>query len=199
MAVHLTKIYTRTGDDGTTALSNFERVSKNDPRLEAYAACDELNAALGIAVALDALDPDALAVVRRVQNELFDCGADLATPVEADPKYPPLRIAQEYIDALEQDCDRFNADLPALNSFILPGGTPGAAYLHLARTICRRAERHAWAAVEAFPETTNVLPAQYLNRLSDLLFILSRLANAGEDVPWVPGGQRGDAADNNTE
>ncbi|MDO4929258.1 MAG: cob(I)yrinic acid a,c-diamide adenosyltransferase [Corynebacterium sp.] len=187
MAVHLTKIYTRTGDNGTTALSNFERVSKNDPRLQAYAACDELNAALGVVVAVGHLDDAPLSVIRRIQNELFDCGADLATPIEENPKYPPLRISADYISALEADCDAYNEQLPALDSFILPGGTPAAAYIHMARTICRRAEALAWVAVETFPETTSKLPAQYLNRLSDLLFILGRVTNGGDDVRWVPG------------
>lgn len=190
MAVHLTKIYTRTGDDGTTALSDFSRVSKNDPRLAAYADCDELNASIGQALALTMLPEDVVTVLKRVQNELFDAGADLSTPIQENPKYPPLRIEQSYIDALEADCDRFNEQLEALNSFILPGGTPGAAMLHVARTIARRTERAAWAAVEAVPETTSVLPARYLNRLSDLLFIMSRLANDSNDVKWVPGGSR---------
>ncbi|MFA1418604.1 cob(I)yrinic acid a,c-diamide adenosyltransferase [Corynebacterium diphtheriae] len=190
MAVHLTKIYTRTGDDGTTALSDFSRVSKNDPRLAAYADCDELNASIGQALALTTLPEEVVTVLKRVQNELFDAGADLSTPIQENPKYPPLRIEQSYIDALEADCDRFNEQLEALNSFILPGGTPGAAMLHVARTIARRAERAAWAAIEAIPETTSVLPARYLNRLSDLLFIMSRLANDSNDVKWVPGGSR---------
>ncbi|CAB0615482.1 cob(I)yrinic acid a,c-diamide adenosyltransferase [Corynebacterium diphtheriae] len=190
MAVHLTKIYTRTGDDGTTALSDFSRVSKNDPRLAAYADCDELNASIGQVLALTTLPEDVVTVLKRVQNELFDAGADLSTPIQENLKYPPLRIEQSYIDALEADCDRFNEQLEALNSFILPGGTPGAAMLHVARTIARRAERAAWAAVEAVPETTSVLPARYLNRLSDLLFIMSRLANDSNDVKWVPGGSR---------
>lgn len=190
MAVHLTKIYTRTGDDGTTVLSDFSRVSKNDPRLAAYADCDELNASIGQALALTTLPEEVVTVLKRVQNELFDAGADLSTPIQENPKYPPLRIEQSYIDALEADCDRFNEQLEALNSFILPGGTPGAAMLHVARTIARRAERAAWAAIEAVPETTSVLPARYLNRLSDLLFIMSRLANDSNDVKWVPGGSR---------
>ena len=190
MAVHLTRIYTRTGDDGTTGLSDFSRVSKNDPRLVAYADCDEANAAIGTALALG--DPDAGVhdVLRQVQNDLFDAGADLSTPVVENPEYPPLRVQQEYVDRLEKWCDEFNADLPKLDSFILPGGTPLAALLHVARTITRRAERAAWAAVEADPETTNPLPAKYLNRLSDLLFILSRYANPDGDVKWRPGAGR---------
>ncbi len=190
MAVHLTKIYTRTGDDGRTGLSDFSRVSKNDPRLTAYADCDEANAAIGVALTAGGLDDRVSKVLRIVQNDLFDAGADLSTPVVEDPKYPPLRIEQAYIDRLEAWIDEFNEDLPNLTSFILPGGTPGGAYLHVARTVARRAERSAWAAVEAFPETTSALPAKYLNRLSDLLFVLGRVANPDGDVLWVPGGER---------
>ncbi|MEV6273600.1 cob(I)yrinic acid a,c-diamide adenosyltransferase [Nocardia sp. NPDC051832] len=190
MNVHLTRIYTRTGDDGTTGLSDFSRVSKNDPRLAAYADCDEANAALGVAVALGNPEPEILAVLRQVQNDLFDAGADLSTPVVAEPKYPPLRITQDYIDRLEGWCDEFNAELAPLNSFILPGGTPLAALLHTARTVARRAERSAWAAVDAHPDDTSALPARYLNRLSDLLFILSRVTNPGGDVLWQPGGAK---------
>lgn len=191
MAVHLTKIYTRTGDDGTTGLSDFSRVSKNDARLHAYAECDEANAALGVALTCGDLDVRVTHVLRVVQNDLFDAGADLATPVVEAPEYPPLRIEQSYIDRLEGWIDEFNADLPDLTSFILPGGTPGAAYLHVTRTVARRAERAAWAAADAHPETTSVLPARYLNRLSDLLFVLGRVANPEGDVLWVPGGERG--------
>ncbi|WP_225732281.1 MULTISPECIES: cob(I)yrinic acid a,c-diamide adenosyltransferase [unclassified Nocardia] len=190
MSVHLTRIYTRTGDDGTTGLNDFSRVSKNDPRLVAYADCDETNAAIGVAVTLGQPDERILAVLRQVQNDLFDVGADLSTPVVAEPKYPPLRITQPYIDRLEAWCDEFNAELPALNSFILPGGTPLAALLHTARTVARRAERSAWAAIEAHPDDTGVLPAKYLNRLSDLLFILGRVANPDGDVLWKPGGDQ---------
>ncbi|MET8775403.1 cob(I)yrinic acid a,c-diamide adenosyltransferase [Nocardia sp. NPDC050713] len=188
MSVHLTRIYTRTGDDGTTGLSDFSRVSKTDPRLVAYADCDEANAAIGVAIALGAPDEHLLTVLRQVQNDLFDAGADLSTPVVAEPKYPPLRITQDYIDRLEGWCDEFNAELAPLNSFILPGGTPLAALLHTARTVVRRAERAAWAAVEAHSEDTSVLPAKYLNRLSDLLFILSRYTNPEGDILWQPGG-----------
>ncbi|MBB1050979.1 MAG: cob(I)yrinic acid a,c-diamide adenosyltransferase [Dietzia sp.] len=191
MAVHLTKIYTRTGDDGTTGLSDFSRVSKNDARLDAYADCDEANAALGVALTCGDLDSRIASVLRVVQNDLFDAGADLSTPVVEAPEYPPLRIEQSYIERLEGWIDEFNAELADLTSFILPGGTPGAAHLHVARTVVRRAERAAWAAVEAYPETTSVLPAKYLNRLSDLLFVLGRVANPEGDVLWVPGGERG--------
>jgi cob(I)alamin adenosyltransferase len=189
MAVHLTRIYTRTGDDGTTGLSDFSRVSKNDPRLVAYADCDEANAAIGVAVALGAPDERILRVLRQIQNDLFDAGADLSTPVVENPEYPPLRIRQAYIDRLETWCDEFNEPLPALNSFILPGGTPLSALLHVARTVTRRAERSAWQAVDAHGDSISVLPAKYLNRLSDLLFILSRVANPDGDVLWQPGGQ----------
>lgn len=188
--MHLTRIYTRTGDDGTTGLSDFSRVAKTDPRLVAYADCDETNAAIGVAIALGQPAEELRAVLLQIQNDLFDAGADLSTPVVAEPKYPPLRITQPYIDRLEDWCDEFNAELPALNSFILPGGTPLAALLHTARTVARRAERAAWAAIETHPEDTNVLPAKYLNRLSDLLFILSRVANPGGDILWKPGGTR---------
>jgi cob(I)alamin adenosyltransferase len=190
MAVHLTKIYTRTGDDGTSGLSDFSRVSKTDPRLVAYADAEEANAQIGVALALGGLPERVAAVLGTVQNDLFDVGADLATPVVPDPKYPPLRVEPEYVDRLEAWCDEFNADLPALDSFILPGGTPGAALLHVARVVTRRAERSAWALLEVDAERSNVLTAKYLNRLSDLLFILCRLANPDGDVRWKPGGER---------
>ncbi len=193
VSVHLTRIYTRTGDDGTTGLSDFSRVPKTDPRLIAYADCDEANAALGVAIALGGPDPELTAVLRGIQNDLFDAGADLSTPVVENPKYPPLRITASYIERLEQWCDRFNAELAPLDSFILPGGTPLAALLHTARTVVRRAERSAWAAVETHPGDTSVLPAKYLNRLSDLLFILSRYTNPDGDVLWQPGGGRTEA------
>ncbi|OBI00543.1 cob(I)yrinic acid a,c-diamide adenosyltransferase [Mycobacterium sp. E2733] len=188
MAIHLTRIYTRTGDDGTTGLSDFSRVSKNDPRLVAYADCDEANSAIGVAIALGEPDAETAAVLRQLQNDLFDAGADLSTPVVENPEYPPLRITQPYIDRLEGWCDKYNENLPALNSFVLPGGSALSALLHVARTIVRRAERSAWAAIDAAPQQVNVLPAKYLNRLSDLLFILARAANPDGDVLWKPGG-----------
>ncbi|MFC9790593.1 cob(I)yrinic acid a,c-diamide adenosyltransferase [Rhodococcus sp. NPDC127528] len=187
MAVHLTRIYTRTGDDGTTGLSDFSRVSKNDPRLIAYADCDEANAAVGVALAMGQPDETVTSVLRQIQNDLFDAGADLSTPVVENPKYPPLRVSPAYVERLEGWCDEFNENLAPLHSFILPGGTPLGALLHVARTVTRRAERSAWAAVEASPADTNVLPAKYLNRLSDLLFILGRFANPEGDVLWRPG------------
>ena len=190
MAVHLTRIYTRTGDSGETGLSDFSRVSKNDPRVIAYADCDEANAAIGAALALGDPDPEIADILTRVQNDLFDAGADLSTPVVPNPKYPPLRLLQSYIDDLEVWCDHYTDKLEPLNSFILPGGSPLSALLHVARTVTRRAERSAWAAVDAYPDDTSALPAKYLNRLSDLLFILSRVANPGGDVLWQPGEQR---------
>lgn len=190
--VNLTRIYTRTGDDGTTALGDFSRTSKNDPRLIAYADVDEANCAIGVALAVGHLPEPMVDVLRVVQNELFDVGADLCTPVVAAPAHPQLRVGQDYVDRLESACDAWNAPLAALRSFVLPGGSAGAAHLHVARTVVRRAERSTWAALEVHGETMNPLTATYLNRLSDLLFILARAANAEEgDVLWVPGGQRG--------
>ncbi|BBZ12904.1 cob(I)yrinic acid a,c-diamide adenosyltransferase [Mycobacterium branderi] len=188
MAVHLTRIYTRTGDDGTTGLSDFSRVSKTDARLVAYADCDEANAAIGAAIALGNPEQRIVEVLRQIQNDLFDAGADLSTPVVENPKHPPLRVTQPYIDRLERWCDEFNEGLSALNSFVLPGGSQLSALLHVARTVVRRAERSAWCAINSHPSDVSPLPAKYLNRLSDLLFILSRLANPEGDVLWQPGG-----------
>jgi cob(I)alamin adenosyltransferase len=190
MSVHLTRIYTKTGDDGTTALGDMSRVRKTDPRLTAYAEVDEANSSIGVAIALGGLPEDVTTVLRRVQNDLFDVGADLCTPVDPDPKYPPLRVLPEYTARLEQACDTYNERLEKLSSFILPGGSPGAALLHVARTVVRRAERAVWALLEHDPERTTKEPALYLNRLSDLLFILSRVANPDGDVLWEPGGER---------
>jgi cob(I)alamin adenosyltransferase len=191
MAVHLTRIYTKTGDDGTTALGDMSRVRKTDARLAAYADVDELNSALGVVLALGAPDDDVAAVLRAVQNDLFDVGADLCTPVVPEPEYPPLRVTPDYTARLEQHCDSFNGRLEKLSSFILPGGTPAAALLHVARTVARRAERSVWVLLETEePERVNREPVLYLNRLSDLLFILSRVANPGGDVLWQPGGDR---------
>jgi cob(I)alamin adenosyltransferase len=199
--VNLTKIYTRTGDDGTTALGDFSRTSKTDPRLQAYADCNEANAAIGIAIAAGGLGDEERATLLRVQNELFDVGADLCTPLQETYEYPPLRVAAPWIDDLERDCDQYLESLPKLRSFILPGGTAGSAHLHLATTVVRRAERSTWAAIEAHGTEpgsergeggVNLLTAKYLNRLSDLLFILARVANLliGGDVLWQPGGGR---------
>jgi cob(I)alamin adenosyltransferase len=188
MAVHLTRIYTKTGDNGTTALGDMSRVRKTDPRLTAYADVDEANSSIGVALALGGLDAEVVALLRRVQNDLFDVGADLCTPVVEGLSYTPLRVTPEYTARLEEACDTYNARLEKLGSFILPGGTAGAALLHVARTIVRRAERHVWALLEDQPATTNREPALYLNRLSDLLFILARTANPDGDVLWKPGG-----------
>jgi cob(I)alamin adenosyltransferase len=190
VAVHLTRIYTKTGDDGTTALGDMSRVPKTDPRVGAYADCDETNASIGVALALGDLSEPVATVLRTIQNDLFDVGADLCTPVVENPPYPPLRVEESYVTRLEGWCDEFNADLPKLASFILPGGTPGAALLHQARTLSRRAERSAWMLYEADPDHTNKQALHYLNRLSDLLFILSRVANPHGDVLWKPGGER---------
>jgi cob(I)alamin adenosyltransferase len=193
--VNLTRIYTRTGDDGTTSLGDLSRTDKGDLRLVAYADVDEANSALGVALALGDLPADLVSLLTRVQNELFDVGADLCTPVVAEPEFPPLRVTQDYVDALEVACDEHNARVEKLRSFVLPGGTAGSALLHVARTVVRRAERATWAALAIHGETMNPLTATYLNRLSDLLFILARVANtAGAggagDVLWQPGGTR---------
>ena len=185
--VRLTKIYTRGGDSGKTSLGDGSRVSKLDERISAYGTVDELNAAVGVVLAGEC--PDALRnVLVRVQNELFDLGADLSVPLEHEGR---LRVVQSQVDALEADCDRFNAELPELRSFVLPGGTEAAARLHFARTTCRRAERAALVAAGAHDVSPLVLT--YLNRLSDLLFILARAANAadGREEPlWKPGSSR---------
>ena len=188
MAVHLTRIYTRAGDAGKTRLGNNEVAAKTDPRIAAYADADECNASLGVALALGALPADIRDTLQAIQNDLFDVGADLCNPIAANPPYPPLRITEEYVTRLEGWCDAYNEKLPELDSFVLPGGTPGAALLHVTRTIARRAERSAWTLLEADPERTSQLPAKYLNRLSDLLFILARAANPDGDVKWIPGG-----------
>lgn len=192
MAVHLTRIYTRTGDDGSTALGDMSRAPKTSARVGAYADVDETNAALGVVLAHagDEVDADVRGLLRAIQNDLFDLGADLCTPIRPDPAYPPLRVTEAYIERLERACDTYNARLSKLDSFLLPGGTIGAAHLHVARTTARRAERSTWALLEVEPDTTSPLPAKYLNRLSDLLFILGRLANPGGDVLWAPGAGR---------
>jgi cob(I)alamin adenosyltransferase len=187
MAVHLTRIYTKTGDAGTTALGDGSRVPKTSPRIEAFADVDEANAAIGLALALGQFPDDLRAVLQSVQNDLFDVGADLCAPIAENPDYPPLRITEAYVTRLEGWCDEYNARLGKLDSFILSGGTPGAALLHVARTVSRRAERRTWTLLEVDADRTNVLAAKYLNRLSDLLFILARVANPDGDVKWVPG------------
>jgi cob(I)alamin adenosyltransferase len=189
--VVLSRIYTRTGDDGTTALGDLSRAAKTDPRLAAYADTDEANCAIGAAVTLGELPADLAELLVRIQNELFDVGADLCNPVTPDPAYPPLRVDDSYITSLERACDQFNEGLPVLRSFVLPGGSPAAALLHVARTVVRRAERSTWAALEVYADSMNPLTAQYLNRLSDLLFILARKVNQPDgDLLWKPGGER---------
>jgi cob(I)alamin adenosyltransferase len=185
--VRLTRIYTRGGDAGETSLGDGSRVSKLDTRIAASGTVDELNSALGVCLAADR--PDGIAApLLRIQNELFDLGADLSVPFEVADR---LRVTQSAVDELEALCDRFNDGLPELRSFVLPGGTEAAARLHVARTVCRRAEREALVAAQE--HDVNPLVVVYLNRLSDLLFILSRFANAASNVAeplWKPGGER---------
>lgn len=193
--VHLTKIYTRTGDAGQTRLSDMSVAAKTDLRVEAYGQVDEANAVLGVATARGDLPDDLQAALRLIQNELFDLGADLSTPLAENPPWEPLRIIQPSIDRLEGWCDAYSARVGKLDSFILPGGTQTAAQLHVARTIVRRAERTAWRAADAHGVDVegglNPLAITYLNRLSDLLFLASRVANAEVgDVLWVPGTDR---------
>ena len=190
MAVHLTRIYTKTGDDGTTALGDMSRVSKTGARLQAYADVDEANSSLGVVLALGRPSADVAVLLGVVQNDLFDLGADLCTPVVPEPEYPPLRVTPDYTARLEAACDDYNGRLGKLSSFILPGGTPADALLHVARTVVRRAERSTWALLDEEPATTGKEPVLYLNRLSDLLFILSRVENPGGDVLWTPGASR---------
>lgn len=186
--VKLTRIYTRTGDEGYTSLGDFTRTHKNDSRLIAFSGADETNSAIGVALAMGNLHGNVVEILERVQHELFDVGADLCTPIpEAQPASgrDVPRINEKSIARLERECDRFNADLPNLRSFVLPGGTPGAALLHVARASARRAERAAWVAVDEHGQAVNVTTAKYLNRLSDLLFILARHANLGHaEVLW---------------
>ncbi len=195
MSVHLTRIYTKTGDDGSTALVDGSRVSKADARLAAFGDCDEANSALGVALALGGLRTDVQELLLHVQNDLFDVGADLATPVAENPRTAPLRILESDVERIENAIDHYNAQLAELASFVLPGGSAGAALLHVVRTIVRRAERHTWQAITEFGSSVEVLPARYLNRLSDLLFVLARYANtttpgSDGDVLWKPAGSR---------
>ena len=189
--VNLTRIYTKTGDDGTTSLGDMSRTSKNDPRLEAYATVDEANSAIGVALCADSLPAELKPLLIRIQNDLFDVGADLCTPVVDDPKVEPLRVLESQITFLEEQIDAFNEQLEPLRSFVLPSGTLAAANLHVARTVARRAERCTWAAIHAFGGGVNPLAAKYLNRLSDLLFVLARISNKEQgDELWVPGANR---------
>ncbi len=185
--VRLTRIYTRTGDAGESSLGDGSRVSKLDPRIAAFGTVDELNSLIGFALVAIG-EAELRGVLERVQNELFDLGADLSVPLAVEGR---LRVEQSAVDRLEADCDRFNADLPPLKSFVLPGGGDAAARLHVARTVCRRAEREVLLA--SGPVDLNPLVLVYLNRLSDLLFILARAANTAAGVPeplWRPGGDR---------
>jgi cob(I)alamin adenosyltransferase len=181
--VRLTRIYTRGGDGGETSLGDGSRVSKLDCRIAAFGTVDEVNSLLGLALA--AAPPDGIReVLERLQNELFDVGADISVPFGNSDR---LRVSQAQIDALEADCDRFNADLPELKSFVLPGGSELAARLHVARAVCRRAERDVLDTAAQVEVELNPLVLIYLNRLSDLLFILARAANPGTEVLWKPG------------
>ncbi|NBS62669.1 MAG: cob(I)yrinic acid a,c-diamide adenosyltransferase [Microbacteriaceae bacterium] len=205
--VKLTKIYTRTGDEGRTGLANFSRVRKTDPRIEAYADVDEANSAIGVAVSLaqNEFDEETLALLLQIQNELFDLGADLSNPLNEHYEYEPLRVDAVWVDALEAAIDKYNAELDKLDSFIIPGGSGLAAGLHLARTVVRRAERATWHAIEEHGTEpakkghtdggVSLTAAKYLNRLSDLLFVLARYANIkhGGDVKWVPAANRREA------
>jgi cob(I)alamin adenosyltransferase len=190
--VNLTRIYTKTGDDGTTSLGDMSRTSKNDPRLEAYATVDEANSSIGVVLAMGGIeDAEIIKLLVRVQNDLFDVGADLCTPVVDKPEHEPLRVLESQIDYLEKQIDKFNEGLQPLRSFVLPSGTPAAALLHVARTVTRRAERATWHAIHSFGSGVNPITAKYLNRLSDLLFVLARDANKviGDQL-WVPGANR---------
>ncbi len=185
MTVNLTRIYTRLGDGGETHLGDMSRVSKTHPRIAAYGTVDELNAQIGVTLTVEGLDDRHAGWLRRIQNDLFDVGADIAAP--ADPERERLRVLPEQTTWLEARCDEVNETLSPLKSFVLPGGTVAAAHLHVGRTVCRRAERLAIACGElCSPEVV-----RYLNRLSDLLFILSRAANQGDEPLWEPGRFRG--------
>jgi len=188
--VRLTRIYTRGGDKGETSLGNGARVPKHDLRVAAYGTVDEANAVIGVARLHTAADPEADAMLARIQNDLFDLGADLCTPEEEAPKYPPLRVLDAQVERLEREIDSMNEELAPLTSFILPGGSPAAAHLHLARTVVRRAERLMTEL--ALHELVNPAGIRYANRLSDHLFVLSRRlnGNGSGDVLWVPGATR---------
>ena len=190
--VNLTRIYTKTGDDGTTSLGDMSRTSKNDPRLEAYATVDEANSAIGVVLALGGIKDDEITkLLVRIQNDLFDVGADLCTPIIDNPTAEPLRVLESQIDYLEKQIDKYNESLQPLRTFVLPSGTPASALMHVARTVVRRAERNTWHAIHSFGGGVNPVTAKYLNRLSDLLFVLARTANKEiGDQLWVPGANR---------
>ncbi len=183
--VNLTRIYTRTGDAGETRLGDMSLTAKTDLRLEAYATTDEAGAAIGVALAHGGIDEDVVKVLTTVQNDLFDVGADLSVPPDPQATRERLRVQAGQITWLEEACDEVNAGLEPLRSFVLPGGTPAAAHLHVCRTVCRRAERRTLRVADANPEIV-----RYLNRLSDLLFILARAANEGDEPLWEPGRYR---------
>lgn len=186
--VRLTRIYTRAGDGGSTRLGDGTTVTKDSARVEAYGCVDELNSTLGLVLCQPGLDMDARRELERIQNELFDLGSDLCVPGEAGAG---LRIGEAYAQRLERAIDHFNSTLAPLESFILPGGSPAASTLHLARTVCRRAERRLQTLIRLEGEAVNPRTLVYLNRLSDLLFVLARHCNrGGQEVLWVPGGQR---------
>ncbi len=197
--VNLTRIYTRTGDAGTTRLSDNSETAKTDPRVQAYGHVDEANAMIGVAIVQPGMPADVVAVLTHIQNELFDCGADLSNPLQTD-ETNALRVIEPYVSRLESWCDQYSEGLPDLPSFILPGGSPAAAWLQVARTVVRRAERTGWAAASVYgnqpagegrPGGVNLLALAYLNRLSDLLFILARVAGQPQaEVLWVPGKDR---------
>ena len=190
--VNLTRIYTKTGDDGTTSLGDMSRTSKNDPRLEAYADVDEANSSIGVALSLGKIaDENIVKLLVRIQNDLFDVGADLCTPVIDNPEHEPLRVLESQITYIEAQIDHYNESLEPLRSFVLPSGTPAASLLHVSRTVVRRAERATWPAIHSFGGGVNPLTAKYLNRLSDLLFVLARVENKSiGDQLWVPGANR---------
>jgi cob(I)alamin adenosyltransferase len=190
--VNLTRIYTKTGDDGTTSLGDMSRTSKNDPRLEAYADVDEANSSIGVALSLGQISDEAIIkLLIRIQNDLFDVGADLCTPVIDNPEFEPLRVLESQVTYLESQIDHYNESLEPLRSFVLPSGTPAASLLHVSRTVVRRAERSTWHAIHSFGGGVNPLTAKYLNRLSDLLFVLARVENKSiGDQLWVPGANR---------
>jgi cob(I)alamin adenosyltransferase len=190
--VNLTRIYTKTGDDGTTSLGDMSRTSKNDPRLEAYADVDEANSSIGVALSLGQISDEAIIkLLVRIQNDLFDVGADLCTPVIDNPEFEPLRVLESQVTYLESQIDHYNESLEPLRSFVLPSGTPAASLLHVSRTVVRLAERSTWHAVHSFGGGVNPLTAKYLNRLSDLLFVLARVENKSiGDQLWVPGANR---------
>ncbi len=188
--VRLTRIYTRGGDAGETSLGNGERTPKHALRVDAYGTVDEANAVIGLARLHVGDDPEVDAILGRIQNDLFDLGADLCTPEEENPKHPPLRIVDSQVERLEREIDAINEGLAPLDSFVLPGGSPAAAHLHLARTVVRRAERLMTGL--AAQEPVGGAAIRYVNRLSDLLFVLSRHVNGrgADDVLWKPGATR---------